>query len=99
MVAGELTTAAELKIAPIFVVFVDASLALIEKKQRERQMTNLGVDFIQHDFAAMGQAFGGNGVTVHNRGALENALKDAMRAEKFTVIAAVIEKGAYDGRI
>jgi acetolactate synthase-1/2/3 large subunit len=99
MVAGELTTAAELKIAPIFVVFVDASLALIEKKQRERQMTNLGVDFIQHDFAAMGKAFGGNGVTVHDRGALETALNDAMAADTFTVIAAVIEKGAYDGRI
>ena len=99
MVAGELATAAELQIAPIFVVFVDASLALIEKKQRERQLTNAGVDFAEHDFAAMGRAFGGNGVTVRDRAALETALSAAMEADSFTVIAAMIERGAYDGRI
>ncbi|MGJ8627587.1 MAG: thiamine pyrophosphate-binding protein [Sulfitobacter sp.] len=99
MVAGELATAAELNLAPIFVVFVDASLALIEKKQRERQMTNHGVDFAQHNFAAMGIAFGGAGVTVRSRPALEIALKDAIAADTFTVIAAVIDRGAYDGRI
>lgn len=99
MVVGELATAAELDLAPIFVVFVDASLALIEKKQRERQLSNVGVDFAQHNFAAMGVAFGGAGVTVRNRDALEAALKDAMVAETFTVIAAVIDRGAYDGRI
>lgn len=99
MVAGELATAAELKTNAIFVVFVDASLALIEKKQRERQLTNAGVDFAQHDFAAMGAAFGGVGVTVNDRQGLETALNDAMHADSFTVIAAVIDKGAYDGRI
>lgn len=99
MAAGELATAAELEVAPIFVVFVDASLALIEKKQRERQLPNRGVDFAHHDFAAMGRAFGGNGVTVHDRAALESALGDAVHADTFTVIAAVIERGAYDGRI
>ena len=99
MVAGELATAAELDVAPIIVVFVDASLALIEKKQRERQMPNLGVDFAQHNFAAMGVAFGGAGVTVRDRAALESALKDAMTAQTFTVIAAVIDREAYDGRL
>ncbi|MEM6305341.1 MAG: thiamine pyrophosphate-binding protein, partial [Pseudomonadota bacterium] len=99
MVAGELATAAELDIAPIIVVFVDASLALIEKKQRERQMPNLGVDFAQHNFAAMGLAFGGNGDTVQTRAELEEALEKAMKADRFTVIAALIERGAYDGRI
>ncbi|MDF3415761.1 thiamine pyrophosphate-binding protein [Sulfitobacter sp. M57] len=99
MVAGELATAAELDVSPIFVVFVDASLALIEKKQRERQLRNLGVDFAQHNFAAMGVAFGGVGVTVRSRAALETALQNAMQAETFTVIAAIIDQGAYDGRI
>ncbi|MEX0305698.1 MAG: thiamine pyrophosphate-binding protein, partial [Leisingera sp.] len=99
MVAGELSTAAEMGIAPIFVVFADASLALIELKQRQRQLANGGVDFAEHDFAAMGRAFGGNGVTVTNRAELRTALQDAMKAEKFTVISAVIERGGYDGRI
>ena len=96
MVAGELTTAKELSLNTIFVVFVDASLAL---KQRQRQLTNNGVDFARHDFAAMGNAFGGNGHTVHTRDELRVALKAAQKAQEFTVIAAVIEKGAYDGRI
>ena len=99
MVAGELTTAKELNLNTIFVVFVDASLALIELKQRQRQLTNNGVDFAQHDFAAMGKAFGGNGHTVHTRDELRVALKAAQKAQEFTVIAAVIEKGAYDARI
>ncbi|MEX0306618.1 MAG: thiamine pyrophosphate-binding protein [Ruegeria sp.] len=99
MVAGELSTAAEMGGNPIFLVFVDASLALIELKQRQRQMGNLGVDFDRHDFAAMGCAFGGYGHTVRNRGELRVALNEALKADKFTVIAAEIDRGGYDGRI
>ncbi|WP_050603327.1 thiamine pyrophosphate-binding protein [Ruegeria sp. 6PALISEP08] len=99
MVAGELSTAAEMGGNPIFLVFVDASLALIELKQRQRQMSNKGVDFGHHDFAAMGRAFGGNGHTVRNRAELRAALEAAVKAETFTVIAAEIERGGYDGRI
>ncbi|MQQ10000.1 thiamine pyrophosphate-binding protein [Epibacterium sp. SM1979] len=99
MVAGELATAAEFGVAPIFLVFVDASLALIELKQRQRQLTNTGVDFAEHDFAAMGRAFGGNGFTVTNRLELRDALTTAQASDKFTVIAAIIERGGYDGRI
>jgi acetolactate synthase-1/2/3 large subunit len=99
MVAGELATAAELGLRPIFVVFVDASLALIELKQRGRQLRNAGVDFGTHDFAAIGRAFGGAGVTVANREDLATALRDALEAETFTVIAAQIARGSYDGRI
>lgn len=99
MVAGELATAAELGVAPIIVVFADASLALIELKQRQRRMANTGVDFAPHDFAAMGRAFGGNGVTVRSREALRAALEQALTAPQFTVIAAEISRGGYDGRI
>ncbi len=99
MVAGELSTAAEMGGNPIFLVFVDASLALIELKQRGRQMTNIGVDFDRHDFAAMGRAFGGNGLTVRNRADLREALEQAVQADRFTVIAAEIDRGGYDGRI
>lgn len=99
MVAGDLATAAELNVAPIFVVFADASLALIELKQRGRQMANAGVDLGRHDFAAMGRAFGGNGVTVRNRAQLNKALQEALASDRFTVISAEIEAGGYDGRI
>lgn len=99
MVAGELSTAAELGVKPIFVVFADASLALIELKQRQRQLSNHGVDFGRHDFSAIGTAFGGAGYIVTNRLELRAALERALTAETFTVIAAVIERGGYDGRI
>ena len=99
MIAGELSTAAELGVKPIFVVFVDASLALIELKQRQRQLRNAAVDFGHHDFAAMGIVFGGAGHTVTNRAELEAALATAQTANTFTVIACTIERGAYDGRI
>jgi acetolactate synthase-1/2/3 large subunit len=99
MTAGELSTAAELGLRTIFVVFVDASLALIELKQRQRQLQNKGVDFDRHDFAAIGRAFGGRGVRVSDRMALKDALEDAMSADTFTVIAAEIGREAYDGRL
>ena len=99
MVAGEIATARELGVSPIFLVFVDASLALIEKKQRERQMSNAGVDFAIHDFAALGRAFGGQGFDVKNRQELREALEAGMASETFTVIAAHIDREAYDGRI
>jgi acetolactate synthase-1/2/3 large subunit len=83
----------------IFLVFVDASLSLIELKQRQRQLPNKGVEFAEHDFAAMGRAFGGHGHTVRSRDELQVALEAAQQAQGFTVIAAVIDKGAYDGRI
>lgn len=99
MVAGELSTAAELGLKTIFVVFVDASLALIEIKQRSRQLKNAGVDFDKHDFARLAEAFGGSGHTVGNAEELKAALMEARSADSFTVIAAVIDRGAYDGRI
>lgn len=100
MVAGELTTAAEMGLKPIIIVFVDASLALIELKQRQRQLRNAAVDFpAKHDFAAIARAMGGAGVTVQNRAELRVAIEDALEADTFTVIAAEIDKGGYDGRI
>ena len=99
MVAGELSTAKELDVKPIFVVFVDASLALIELKQRGRQMAKNGVLFGKHDYASIGEAFGGYGHTVTNRDELRQALKAGLDADSFTVIAAHIDEQSYIGRI
>lgn len=99
MVAGELATAADLGLRTLFVVFVDASLALIELKQRQRQLPNRGVDFPRADFAAIGRAFGGEGHTVSTREGLRAALTRALSAPCFSVIAAEIDRGSYDGRL
>ncbi|MEM6636739.1 MAG: thiamine pyrophosphate-binding protein [Pseudomonadota bacterium] len=97
MVAGELATAADMDLRTIFVVFVDASLALIELKQRQRQLSNRGVDFKTTDFAALGHAFGGQGFTARSVLELEDALTAAMAADRFSVIAVEFDRTAYDG--
>ncbi|SLN44037.1 thiamine pyrophosphate-binding protein [Pseudooctadecabacter jejudonensis] len=97
MCVGDLATAAENEVRTIFVVFVDASLALIELKQRGRQMKNVGVDFKGTDIAAVGRAFGGDGYTVDNADDLTAALTQAQAADTFSVIAVQIDRGAYDG--
>ncbi len=98
MVAGEMATAAEQGLKTIFVVFVDASLALIELKQRQRQMHNRGVDFGHVDFASLARGFGGQGHTVTDEAELKAALAEAQSAETFTIIAAEIDRKSYDGR-
>ncbi len=97
MVAGELATAAEMGLKTIFVVFVDASLALIELKQRQRQLPNRGVDFDRCDFAALARAFGGQGHRVQSQAELQAALQAAQTSDTFTVIAAEIDRQSYDG--
>ncbi|MGR3512709.1 MAG: thiamine pyrophosphate-binding protein [Paracoccaceae bacterium] len=97
MVVGELATAAENGLKTIFFVFVDASLALIELKQRGRQLGNVGVDFDQPQIAAIGRAFGGQGFTVRSEAELRSALAEARTAETFSVIAVEIDRKAYDG--
>lgn len=99
MVAGELATAADLGLRTIFVVFVDGSLALIEMKQRQRQLANSAVDIGRTDFAALGRAMGGAGYKVSAVEDLEAALAAALEADTFTVIAAEIDRRSYDGRI
>jgi acetolactate synthase I/II/III large subunit len=100
MTLGDLSTLSELKLPVIVVVFCDASLALIEKKQRERQLPNAAVDFAPVDFPAIANAFGGHGVRVSDSAALDAALRSALqRKDQFTLIACEISRGAYDGRI
>jgi len=98
MVAGELATAAEQGLKPVFLVFVDANLSLIDLKQRQRQLPNHAVNFGIHDYAAIARSFGGNGYSVASRDELHAALDSAQNADKFTLIAATIPRGAYDGR-
>lgn len=99
MILGELATLRDRKLPIVVVVFVDASLALIEMKQRANGMANLGVDFDQTDFAAIARAMGGIGVDVDNRADLSQAVREGLAADTYTVVAAHIDRTAYDGRI
>ena len=99
MVLGELATLRDLELPVLVVVFVDASLALIELKQRGGGLENLGVDFSETDFAALARALGGHGVVVEDREALARECEAALAAERFTVLACRIGRAAYDGRL
>lgn len=99
MVLGELATARELETPIVVVVFADESLALIEMKQRGEGLANLGVDYGGSNFAAIAEAMGGVGVTVDNRVDLADALETALGRDRFTVIAARLDRKGYDGRL
>jgi acetolactate synthase I/II/III large subunit len=82
----------------IICVLVDASLTLIEMKQRGSQRPNLGVDFGETDLPAVARAFGGHGEWVADEAALRRAARAALaRRDGFTLIAARIGRRAYDG--
>ena len=99
MVLGELATLRDLGLPVVIVVFVDASLALIELKQRGRQLPRHGVLFGRTDFPAVAEALGGRGVVADSRESLAGALETAIDDERFTIISCPIDDGAYDGRL
>ena len=99
MFLGELATCAEVELPVIIVLFVDRSLALIEKKQRESQLKKSGVDLGHFDYASIARGLGGNGVIVSSRAELSSNLQAALKADRFTLIACEFEENAYDGRI
>ncbi|MBH68241.1 MAG: acetolactate synthase [Rhodospirillaceae bacterium] len=100
MVLGELITLGNLGLAVIVVVFVDASLALIEKKQREMDYPNVGVDMAETDFTGIARATGGRGVTVRDRKNLTVAIEEALEIkDQYTLISCKIPRASYDGKI
>lgn len=98
MCLGELSTLRDLKIPVIICVMVDASLALIELKQRKSQLGNVGVDFEETDFPAVARAYGGHGAWIDNEATLMNEAKAALARDTFTVLACRISRKAYDGK-
>ena len=99
MVLGELATLRDQGQDILIVVFVDRSLALIEKKQRESGFETLGVKLGSTDFVALAHAMGGVGVVINDRTGLASALEEAEDRRAFTLLACEIGANAYDGRI
>ena len=100
MILGELLTARDLGVPVVIVVIDDASLALIEMKQRAERLPNVGVDSGRTRYAELARAMGGHGVRVQTIPELEAALAEGLaRQGTFTLIHAPIARRAYDGRI
>ena len=83
MRASELSVAAELGIAPIYVVWLDGALAQIETKQLRQRLRPVGARLPQVSCAKLADAFGVHGVDVDSladfRAALGSALRRANR--------------------
>jgi acetolactate synthase-1/2/3 large subunit len=97
MCLGELATVKEKELPIVIIVFVDDSLALIEKKQRERNLENAGVDFNKVNFAKIAKSFGGNGYDAYDEKQLNLALKKSMNNTAFSIVACHIPQFSYDG--
>ena len=98
MVLGELATLRDLKLPVVIIVFVDETLALIELKQRNSGLPNLGVDFGATDFPAVAEALGGIGRWVSNPDELREGLNGAFKRQTFTLLACKIGEKVYDKR-
>jgi len=98
MVLGELATLRDLKLPLVIIVFVDASLALIEMKQRKSDLQSLGVNFGATDFPSVAEALGGFGFWISSRYELSFALDEAFERKTFTLLACKIGEKVYDGR-
>lgn len=96
---GELATARDMGGALPLIVLDDSSYALIEMKQRRRELDNVGVDLGATDFAELGVAMGGLSASPRTCDELSEAIARALKADRFTIIHCRIDRRAYDGRI
>jgi acetolactate synthase-1/2/3 large subunit len=96
MRANEIATAAELGIAPIYVVWVDATLSQIEIKQRRQGLRLVGVNFRAPECAKIADAFGGRGWDVDSRAGFRQALYDAVSSGVPCLIGARIDQSSKD---
>jgi acetolactate synthase-1/2/3 large subunit len=95
MCAGELRTAAREQLPIIVVVFNDASLSLIEIKQRARHLPPAGVALGVADWAALGRSLGTAGFTAVNEAELVDAIERAKASSGPSVIDARIDRSNY----
>jgi acetolactate synthase-1/2/3 large subunit len=96
---GELGTLRDQGLRVILVVLQDASLALIELKQRQAGLARVGVGLGHTDLPTVARAFGGRGVSTGSVAELRAALADALTASTFTLIACRIDLDSYSSRL
>ena len=95
MRAGELETAARLKVAPVIVIFDDGTLGMIRVKQRDKEYARQGVDMAQTDFVRLAEGFGGVGWEVHTLAEFETAFGTAMESDRLHVIDVRVDADVY----
>ncbi len=96
MFAGELGTLARLRPPGlVYLVLVDASLALIRLKAEELEHDPLPNDFAPPDFVALAQSFGLRAERVDSPEGAATVVRDGLTASEPLVVEAPIDYGAY----
>jgi len=95
MVFADIETAVRHKLGFVTVVYNDSALSLIQVAQERRGYTDYGVRYGEVDFAAASAALGAWARRVHTMGALETAVKEAMRQRGPAVIEVIIDPAEY----
>ena len=95
MRAGELETAARLKVAPVIIIFDDGTLGMIRVKQRAKQYAREGVDMVQTDFARLAESFGGVGHRVESLEEFDEAFASALESDRLHVIDVRMDADVY----
>ena len=99
MRAGELEVAARLKLAPVIVVFDDATLGMIRVKQRSKDYAREGVDLAQTDFVRLTESFGGVGSEVRTLSEFESALATALDSDRLHLIDVRVDPDIYAAHV
>ena len=96
MFAGELATLARLRPAGmVYLVLVDASLALIRLKAEQLEHDPMPNDFAPPDFTALARSFGLRAKRADSAAAAAELARDGLTATEPLVIEAPIDYGAY----
>jgi acetolactate synthase-1/2/3 large subunit len=95
MCSGELLTAVRERLRVIVIVFADASLSLIDIKQRQRRLPSSGVALGAIDWCAMAASVGAAAHCATTEEHLAHALTRALAHRGPTVIEARIDPGTY----
>ena len=96
MFAGEFGTLARLRPAGlVYLVLVDASLALIRLKAEQLEHDPVPNDFTPPDFVALARSFGLRAERVDSSAVAATLVSDGLAASEPLVIEAPIDYGAY----
>ena len=96
MCSGELLTAVRERLHIIVIVFADASLSLIDIKQRQRRLTPSGVALGAIDWCGLAASVGAQAHRAETEDELARALERALDHAGTTLIEARIDPGTYD---
>jgi acetolactate synthase I/II/III large subunit len=95
MTVAELQTAQIENLPIIVIIFDDREIGLIRVKQEIKGIPRNGIALGGVDWEKLAQSFGADGVTVETEQAFSNALTNALKTKRTTVIGVRIDASGY----